>query len=80
VKLREIGLKYQLPKNVLSKTPFKNATVGVYAKNVKFWLPDENTFADPEVTGPALTGNATGIETTQVPPSRSYGVTLSLIF
>ena len=54
--------------------------LGVFAKNIKFWLPDENTFADPEVNGPALTGNATGIETTQTPPSRSYGVTLSLIF
>jgi len=80
VKLRELGLKYQIPGTVLSKTPFKSATVGVFAKNVKFWLPDENTFADPEVNGPALTGNATGIETTQTPPSRSYGVTLSLIF
>jgi hypothetical protein len=80
VKLRELGLKYQVPTNVLSKTPFKSATVGVFAKNLKFWLPDENTFADPEVNGPALTGNATGIETTQTPPSKSYGVTLSLIF
>jgi len=80
VKLREISLKYSFPKSFTTKTPFKSASIGVFAKNVKFWLPDENTFADPEVNGPGLTSNAVGIETSQVPPSRSYGVTLSLIF
>jgi hypothetical protein len=80
IKLREVGLRYELPKSVVSKLPFKSATIGVFAKNLKFWLPDENTFADPEVNGPGLTGNATGIETSQTPPSKSYGVTLSLIF
>lgn len=80
VKLREMSLKYRFPKSVTSNTPFKHAEIGIFAKNLKFWLPEENTFADPEVNGPALTGNATGVETTQTPPSRSYGVTLSLIF
>ncbi|MBK9995162.1 MAG: hypothetical protein IPP01_14580 [Saprospiraceae bacterium] len=47
---------------------------------MKFWLPEENTWADPEVNGPALSGNAGGIETTQTPPSRSYGINLSIKF
>lgn len=80
IKLREVGLRYELPKSLVDNLPFKSATIGVFAKNLKFWLPDENTFADPEVNGPGLTGNATGIESTQTPPSKSYGVTLSLIF
>ncbi len=80
VKLREVGLRYQVPGSVLDKLPFKSANVGLFAKNLRFWLPDENTFADPEINGPALTGNATGIETTQTPPSKSYGVTLGLVF
>ena len=80
VKLREIGLRYQVPNKVLDRLPFKSATIGLFAKNVKFWLADENTFADPEINGPALTGNAGGIETTQTPPSKSYGVTLGLVF
>jgi hypothetical protein len=79
-KLREVSLKYQFSNTLMGKTPFKSASIGVFAKNLKFWLPDENTFADPEVNGPALTGNATGIETTQTPPSKSFGVTLNLIF
>jgi len=46
----------------------------------KFWLPDENVWADPEINGPALTGNAQGIETTQTPPSKSFGVNINLQF
>ncbi len=80
VKLREVGLKYQVPSSVLDRLPIKSATIGLFAKNLKFWLADDNTFADPEINGPALTGNATGIETTQTPPSKSYGVTLGLTF
>lgn len=80
VKLREIGLSYTLPGSILGKTPFTNARVAVFAKNVKFWLPSENAFSDPEVNGPTLTGNAQGIETTQTPPSRSLGVNLQLTF
>ncbi|MEO6133250.1 MAG: SusC/RagA family TonB-linked outer membrane protein, partial [Saprospiraceae bacterium] len=80
IKLREISLKYQLPKSLMSKIAIKSGSISLFAKNLKFWLPDENTFADPEVNGPDLTGNATSIETTQTPPSKSYGITLNLIF
>jgi hypothetical protein len=80
VKLREIGLSYTFPKNILSKTPFKTARFSLFAKNVKFWLPAGNQYADPEVNGPALTGNASGVETTQIPPARSFGANLSLTF
>jgi hypothetical protein len=80
VKLREIGLSYTLPNKFLGKTPFKSARLAVFAKNVKFWLADDNTFADPEINGPSLIGNAQGIETTQTPPSKSLGVNLQLTF
>jgi hypothetical protein len=37
------------------------------------------THADPEVNGPVgSTDNASGVETTQIPLSRSYGITLNL--
>jgi hypothetical protein len=80
VKLREIGLNYSLPRNLISNTPIKDVRISLFAQNVKFWLPSENTFADPEVNGPALTGNAQGIETTQTPPSRRFGASLQLRF
>lgn len=80
MKLREITLKYGLPKSLINKLPFKSASIGVFAQNVKFWLPEENTFADPEINGPALSGNGTGVETTQTPPARSFGMNLSFKF
>lgn len=80
VKLREIGLSYRLPRNILNKVSISNATVSVFARNVKFWLAEDNIFADPEINGPALNGNASGIETSQTPPARSLGVNLKLSF
>ncbi len=58
----------------------KKRLESVFARNVKFWLPEENIYADPEINGPSLNGNANGIETTQTPPSRSLGVNLKLTF
>ncbi len=80
VKLREIGLSYDFPKSLIKKGSIAGATISLFAQNVKFWLPEGNTFADPEINGPALTGNATGIETTQTPPAKSFGVNLKLTF
>lgn len=80
LKLREVELSYTLPKTLLENTFFTNARLALYGKNLKFWLPNENKYADPEVNGPALTGNAQGIETTQTPSSRSLGLNLQLSF
>ena len=80
VKLRELGLKYSLPSKVFKNVPISGMSIGFVARNVKFWLPDENVWADPEVTGPALNGNGSGIETAQTPPTRSYGFNLNLNF
>lgn len=65
---------------MLENTFITNARIALYGKNLKFWLPSENKYADPEVNGPALTGNAQGIETTQTPSSRSLGLNIQLSF
>lgn len=81
IKLREIGLSYDLPSSIYKKLKLSNASIGLFAKNLKFWLPEDNTFGDPEVNGPGTTQqNITGVETSQTPPSRSYGVTLNIQF
>ena len=80
VKLREIGVSYKVPAKYLQDMPIADVRIAFFGKNVKFWLPDGNTFADPEINGPSLTGNAVGIETTQTPPTKSFGVSLSLKF
>ncbi len=80
LKLREVELSYTLPNKLLKDTFFTNARLSLFGRNLKFWLPSENKYADPEVNGPSLTGNAQGIETSQTPSSRSIGVNLQLSF
>jgi hypothetical protein len=80
LKLREVEISYTLPKKLLEKTFISEARVALFGKNLWYWLPEENKYADPEVNGPALTGNAQGIESTQIPSSRSLGVNLKLSF
>jgi len=80
VKLRELTLGYSFPKNILKKISLSQLNVDLYATNLKFWLPSDNVYADPEINGPALTGNATGVETTQTPPSQSFGIKLGIVF
>ena len=80
VKLREVGVSYAVPAKYLSNLPISDLRIAFFGRNLKFWLPAENIYADPEVNGPALTGNASGIETSQVPPARSVGFNLSLKF
>ncbi len=80
LKLREVELSYTVPSKLLEKTVFTRVRLAAFGKNLKFWLPSENKFADPEVNGPSLTGNAQGIETTQTPSSRSMGINLQLSF
>ena len=80
LKLREVELSYTVPKKYLENTFLTSAKLAIYGKNLWYWLPSENKYADPEVNGPALTGNAQGIETTQTPSSRSLGINLQLSF
>ncbi|MBC8767562.1 SusC/RagA family TonB-linked outer membrane protein [Arenibacter sp. BSSL-BM3] len=80
LKLREVEVSYTFSKELLKDTFFSTARLSLYGKNLKYWLPDSNKYADPEVNGPGLTDNAQGIETTQTPSSRSVGLNLQLSF
>lgn len=81
IKLREITLGYSFPRSILSPLKIKQASINLFVKNPKTWLPGENKFADPEVNGPvSSTSNATGVESTQTPVSKSYGVNLNITF
>ncbi|MBK7700734.1 MAG: hypothetical protein IPJ39_19405 [Saprospiraceae bacterium] len=41
-------------------------SLGLYARNLKFWLDKNNTFGDPEVNGPGTVAqNIIGVESSQ---------------
>jgi len=80
LKLREVSLSYSIPNRSLRKLPFASMSFGVFAKNLKYWVAKENTFADPEVSGVGGASNAQGIETSTTPTSRSFGAELKFTF
>ncbi len=80
LKLREISLSYALPKRLYEGAGFSNISVGIFAKNLKYWVAEENKFADPEVGGVGASSDAVGIETTTTPSARSFGAELKFTF
>ncbi len=78
LKLREIAVSYTIPTGKMGA--FKSITVGVFGKNLKYWVAKENTFADPELGGVGGASDAVGVETTTTPTSRSFGAELRLNF
>jgi TonB-linked SusC/RagA family outer membrane protein len=78
LKLRELALSYSIPTAKIGG--FKGATIGVFGRNLKFWVAKENTFADPEVGGVGGASDAVGIESSTTPNSRSYGAEVRLNF
>lgn len=81
VKLRDVGLTYDIPTSFTNSLRIGRASLGLYARNLKFWLDKNNTFGDPEVNGPGTVAqNIIGVESSQTPPSRSFGFNLNIQF
>jgi TonB-linked SusC/RagA family outer membrane protein len=77
VKLRELSLSYNLPKNLLAKTFIKDASVSLVGRNLWIIYKATNHF-DPEAATSA--GNMQGIESGAYPSTRTYGVDLKIAF
>jgi TonB-linked SusC/RagA family outer membrane protein len=80
-KLRDLSLNWNAPSALIKKTKvLKNATVGLYGRNLILIVPKENVYGDPEFS--STTGNGIGIADTETsrPPFRSYGATITLGF
>lgn len=80
-KIREISLSYELPANLLSKTGFvRSARISAQGRNLFIFTPKTNIYTDPEYSNAGSTGNGVGLNSSQTPPSRYFGGTLSLTF
>lgn len=83
LKLREVYISYDIPRNVLSKTKyFKNATVSLVGTNLALlWVHSSNTLRlDPETGGVSSDSRGVGFEQSSTPGSRSIGLKLGLTF
>jgi TonB-linked SusC/RagA family outer membrane protein len=78
LKLREVRFEYSLPKSVLDKTPFEKASLAVYGRNLM--MVTSFPMFDPEAA--ALNGGTItpGVETGQLPTTRTVGLNLTLGF
>lgn len=81
VRLREVSLGYDLPKGLLSKTPFGLVNISVSARNIWWYspnLPKHSNF-DPE-TSTYGASNQQGYEFTNAPTTKRFGVNLRVNF
>ncbi len=81
IRLREISLSYNLPTSLVTKTPFKRASIAASGTNLWFRalnFPPNMNF-DPDVLGLGV-GNGLGFDFVTGPSSRRFGGTLTLTF
>ncbi|MDO6854812.1 SusC/RagA family TonB-linked outer membrane protein [Cellulophaga lytica] len=79
LKLREVALSYKFDGDVLDRMGISSLNLGVFGRNLLTWRPKDNVYTDPEFN--FTDGNAVGIGTqSQTPPTRLYGVNLSVTF
>lgn len=76
VKLREITLSYDFPKDITG--PFAGIRLTAFARNLASWGLDNKDF-DPEMASTG-SGNLQGIEGGNLPATRTYGMNLQLKF
>lgn len=83
-RLREISLGYMIPKKWIEKTPISSLNVSLTARNLYFYAPNfpKGTNFDPETStyGAADTRNISGIEYTNAPSTRRFGLNLRATF
>jgi TonB-linked SusC/RagA family outer membrane protein len=79
LKLREVLLSYNFDNEVLGKIGIDNLSLGLFGRNLLTFRPKDNVYTDPEFN--FTTGNAIGVGTqAQTPPTRQYGVNLTVKF
>jgi len=82
IRLREVGMSYNLPKNLLKKTPFGSGTLSFSGRNLWWNAPNmlEGLNLDPEVLAESAASNVQGFEYGATPTTKSYSFNLSLTF
>lgn len=81
IRIREVSLSYSLPKNIISKTPFKGVSFSLQGNNLWFRAVNMPKYlrVDPENLGLGV-GNGLGFEFLAGPAARRWGGTLRLTF
>jgi len=79
LKLRTASVGYKLPAKLLGKSPLTAASLTVTGKNLFIHAP-HFTGSDPEVSSYGTGNGSQGVYGNTVPTSRSFNVTLNVVF
>jgi len=78
IRMREVVLGYDLPKEIVNKTFFRSARIALVGRNL-FFLQNKAEYVDPEVML-NTNNNVEGINAFPLPTSRTYGFSLNFGF
>lgn len=77
IKLREIKIGYMLPQSLVQKWGLQAVNIALVGRNLGY-LSKHTPNIDPETA--FNTGNGQGLETLQIPTTRSFGFNLNVSF
>ena len=80
VKLRNITLAYQLPRQIVRKLQLSDITLSLFCNNVFTWTHKSNTFIDPETSSYGNDLSGMFGETYANPSCRTFGFNVGLKF
>lgn len=78
VKLRQVGLYYNLPNRISNSIGFQNIKFGLVGSNLLLWT--ENPHFDPELNALQETNIVYGVEDFSYPSTRSFGFSVKTEF
>ena len=81
IKLREVSLAYRLPAGLVNTIGLQNVTISLFGRNLALLYTHEtnDVHIDPEVAAGGTVGGI-GLESYQLPPSRTLGIKLNVNF
>ncbi|SMC57723.1 SusC/RagA family TonB-linked outer membrane protein [Pedobacter nyackensis] len=79
IAMRELSMRYQIPVKYLPTSKIRNATVGVYGRNLFYFQRKTDGFS-PESASFNTSNSSIGIESTSLPMLRNIGFNLSIGF
>jgi outer membrane receptor protein involved in Fe transport len=75
VRIRQISLGFELPKNLIQRAHFNNVSVTVFTNNPFLWTKYKGVDPETSLAGPA---NGQGLDYFNNPGTKSYGIRLTL--
>ncbi|MEJ7739436.1 MAG: SusC/RagA family TonB-linked outer membrane protein [Chitinophagaceae bacterium] len=80
-RMREVSLGYQIPENLLSRTPFGSASLSFSGRNLWYLAPNFPKYLnfDPE-TSSTGSGNSQGFDFIGIPSTKRCGINLRVSF